>query len=341
MHVGWVASFDPPEHGPPPTSEELIAHIAARMERRPPLPPEAGRRAARRPRPRVGRRPRVRPARHLHAADQRPRRADRRRALDAAGARRAAVGDVGRRRPADDHRQGAPLHGRRHRGGRARQPDARRRPGRGGPRGRRVGAGARPNPGQRLGRAIADRIGETARLAGGAAAAGHQPAARCPGTARMVGHTLLPPAPQLAAEPPRVRRAATTRASPARSASCARSAARFGVTPNDVVLAACAGALHRFLDEPMRAQGHGPGRRALGRRPGGERQPHLVRVPRAAVPRARPGRAPPGHPPLDRAAPARRGGRAARRRLPRCWPSPPAPSSARSRTPSPTRASST
>ena len=31
MHVGWVASFDPPDDGPT-TAEELIAHIAARME---------------------------------------------------------------------------------------------------------------------------------------------------------------------------------------------------------------------------------------------------------------------------------------------------------------------
>ena len=31
MHVGWVASFDPPADGPT-TAEKLIAHIAARME---------------------------------------------------------------------------------------------------------------------------------------------------------------------------------------------------------------------------------------------------------------------------------------------------------------------
>ena len=31
MHVGWVASFDPPDGGPT-TAEELIAHIAERLE---------------------------------------------------------------------------------------------------------------------------------------------------------------------------------------------------------------------------------------------------------------------------------------------------------------------
>ena len=142
MHVGWVASFDPPADGPV-TAEELIAHIAVAHGGRAPLPPEAGRRAARRPRPRVGRRPRLRsrapPARGRPATSTPGRRG----AVDAARPRPPAVGDVGLGRPADDHRQGPPLHGRRPRRGRARQPAARRRPGRDGPRRRRMGPVAR------------------------------------------------------------------------------------------------------------------------------------------------------------------------------------------------------
>ncbi len=106
-----------------------------------------------------------------------------------------------------------------------------------------------PTPGQRLGRAIADRIGETAgllvtplRLAANVGA--------LPGTARMVGHTLLPPAPS---SPLNVqgsgRRHHTRVTRPLDELRKIRRA--FGVTPNDVLLAACAGALHHFLDEPM------------------------------------------------------------------------------------------
>ena len=35
MHVGWAAIFDPPEHGPRPSFEELRAHIGARLPRAP------------------------------------------------------------------------------------------------------------------------------------------------------------------------------------------------------------------------------------------------------------------------------------------------------------------
>jgi WS/DGAT/MGAT family acyltransferase len=35
MHVGWVATFDPPEEGPPPSFEELRDHIARRLCRAP------------------------------------------------------------------------------------------------------------------------------------------------------------------------------------------------------------------------------------------------------------------------------------------------------------------
>jgi diacylglycerol O-acyltransferase / wax synthase len=35
MHVGWVAVFDPPESGPPPGFDELFEHIAGRLGRAP------------------------------------------------------------------------------------------------------------------------------------------------------------------------------------------------------------------------------------------------------------------------------------------------------------------
>src|SRR5687767_8714568 len=35
MHVGWAATFSPPESGSPPSFEELRAHIAARLGRAP------------------------------------------------------------------------------------------------------------------------------------------------------------------------------------------------------------------------------------------------------------------------------------------------------------------
>ena len=35
MHVGWAATFEPPEHGPRPGFEDLFAHIAGRLARAP------------------------------------------------------------------------------------------------------------------------------------------------------------------------------------------------------------------------------------------------------------------------------------------------------------------
>jgi diacylglycerol O-acyltransferase len=35
MHVGWAATFEPPEHGPRPDFEDLFAHIAGRLARAP------------------------------------------------------------------------------------------------------------------------------------------------------------------------------------------------------------------------------------------------------------------------------------------------------------------
>ena len=67
-----------------------------------------------------------------------------------------------------------------------------------------------------------------------------------PGLARTLQHTLLPPAPGSAAQPRRLAAPPPRAHVRARSTSCATIRRRFGVTPNDVVLAACAGALRRF-----------------------------------------------------------------------------------------------
>ena len=105
-----------------------------------------------------------------------------------------------------------------------------------------------PNPGQRLGRAIADRIGETAGLLATPLRLARHVSA-FPGTARMAAHTLLPPAPpsplNLHGSGRRHHNRVTRTLDEVRKIRRA-----FGVSPNDVVLAACAGALHRFLDEP-------------------------------------------------------------------------------------------
>ena len=66
----------------------------------------------------------------------------------------------------------------------------------------------------------------------------------------MAAHTLLPPAPSSPLNLHGSGRRHHSRVT--RTLDEVRTIRRaFGVSPNDVVLAACAGALHRFLDEPM------------------------------------------------------------------------------------------
>ena len=247
MHVGWVASFDPPDGGPT-TAEELIAHIAERLEH------------AHRYRQKLADvplgvhdpvwvdDPDFDPARHLHVAD----------------------GDVvdevlstplPRDRPLwEMWVSGDPptIVGKAHhcmvdgtRRGRARQPDARRRAGRARAGGRRLGAVARaePRPAARPRHRRPDR--RDRRPAGHAAAAGRRTSARSPGRRAWSSHTVLPPAPPSPLNLHGSGRRHHTRVT--RSLDEVRTIRRaFGVTPNDVVLAACAGALHTFLDP------HGP-----------------------------------------------------------------------------------
>ncbi|HEX5781103.1 MAG TPA: wax ester/triacylglycerol synthase family O-acyltransferase [Solirubrobacteraceae bacterium] len=246
MHVGWVASFDPPEDGPAPTAQELIDHIGGRMEH------------AHRYRQKLADvplgvhdpvwvdDPDFDPARHLYAAD----------------------GDVidevlstplPRDRPLwEMWLSGDPpmIIGKAHHcmvDGLAvvelgnllldADPDGE------GPDADEWAPAPAPTPGQRLGRAIADRIGETAGLlASPLRLAANLPA--LPGTARMLSHTVLPPAPSSPLNRHGSGRRHHHRVT--RSLDDIRAIRRaFGVTPNDVLLAACAGALHEFLEEPM------------------------------------------------------------------------------------------
>ena len=251
MHVGWVARFDPPEHGPSPSADELLDHVAARMEH------------AHRYRQRLAGiplgvhepvwvdDPGFDPADHLHAAGDV--------GLD------ALVDDVlsvplERDRPLWDMwvtEDPVAIVGKAHHcmvdgtavvelGNLLLDAD---------PGAEDVEPGGwspapEPTPGARLGRAIADRIGETASLATAPLKAATSPRrllSSVPGAARTVGHTLLPPAPSSPLNRPGSARRHHIRVT--RSLHDVRTVRRrFGVTPNDVVLAACAGALRRFME---------------------------------------------------------------------------------------------
>jgi diacylglycerol O-acyltransferase len=242
MHVGWVARFDPPEDGPRLSAQDLLDHVAARMEH------------AHRYRQRLAEvplgvhepvwvdDPGFDPARHLHAAggDE----------LD------ALVDDVlsiplERDRPlwemwATDE---LALIGKAHHcmvDGTAvvelgnllldADPDAAE------PDAADWEPAPEPTPGQRLGRAIAERTGEAAALAFAPLRLRPRTVA---GGARLLAHTLLPPAPGSPLNRPGSPRRHHIRVT--RSLADVRTVRRrFRVTPNDVLLATCAGALRRF-----------------------------------------------------------------------------------------------
>jgi diacylglycerol O-acyltransferase / wax synthase len=111
-----------------------------------------------------------------------------------------------------------------------------------------------PSPGARLTQAVFDRAADGAalalapvRLAGSPARLRALPALASRG-ARTLSHTLLPPAPSSPLNRPGSPRRHHVRVT--RSLDDLRTVRRrFGVTPNDVVLAACAGALRRFAEE--------------------------------------------------------------------------------------------
>jgi diacylglycerol O-acyltransferase / wax synthase len=105
-----------------------------------------------------------------------------------------------------------------------------------------------PSAGARLARAAVDRVrdGATLALAPARLAASPSRLAALPGAAvRTLAHTVLPPAPSSPLNRPGTARRHHVRVT--RSLDDVRAVRRrFRVTPNDVVLAACAGALGRF-----------------------------------------------------------------------------------------------
>jgi diacylglycerol O-acyltransferase / wax synthase len=242
MHVGWVARFDPPESGRRPTAVELAGHVAARMEH------------AHRYRQRLAEvplgvhepvwvdDPEFDAARHLHAVGD----------VDLDGLVDEVLSvPLERGRPlwemwlTDD----LALVGKAHHcmvDGAAvaelgnllldADPDAPD------PDAPQWSPAPVPTPGQRLGRAIADRTGEAASLL--AAPLKLRPKTVV-GGARLLAHTVLPPAPgsplNRPGSPHRHHVRVTRPLDDVR-----RVRRRFRVTPNDVVLATCAGALRSF-----------------------------------------------------------------------------------------------
>jgi diacylglycerol O-acyltransferase / wax synthase len=260
MHVGWVAVFDPPEHGPRPGFDELFEHIAGRLGRAP------------RYRQRLARVPlalhdpvwvddadfdvrahllpgdgedlsalvdavlssplqRGRPVWEIAIADNLP---DERLAL--VGKMHhcmvdgAAVVELGNllfdAQPggwSDSHSEPA------------------------------WSPAPVPSAGERLVRAAVERAGDTAALVLGPARLASSPR-RLRGLpkaasrgARTLAHTLLPPAPGSPLNLPGSARRHHIRVT--RSLAEIRTVRRqFRVTPNDVILAACAGALRRFAE---------------------------------------------------------------------------------------------
>ena len=109
---------------------------------------------------------------------------------------------------------------------------------------------AAPSARSRLTRAVVDRVGDGAALAFAPLRLAGSPT-RVPGlasaAARTLAQTLLPPAPSSPLNRPGGPQRRHVRVS--RSLDEVRAIRRrFGVTPNDVVLAACAGALRRFAE---------------------------------------------------------------------------------------------
>jgi diacylglycerol O-acyltransferase / wax synthase len=257
MHVGWVAVFDPPERGPRPNYEELAEHVAERLDGA----PRYRQRLAGVP---LGMHDPVwvdddgsDPRAHLPAADgaglddvvdamlSAPLRRDRP-LWEIAIADRLPDGRVA-------------LVGKMHHcmvdgiavvqlGNALLDPD----PGgwRERPSGPRWSPAQAPGSSERLARVVVDRAGDAAslvltpvRLAGSPGRLARLPAA----VARTGAQTLLPPAPASPLNRPGSPDRHHVRVT--RSLDEIRAVRReFRVTPNDVVLAVCAGGLRRFAE---------------------------------------------------------------------------------------------
>jgi diacylglycerol O-acyltransferase len=261
MHVGWVGLFDPPERGTQPTFEEVFAHLAGRLERAP------------RYRQRLAGVPLglhdpvwVDDACFDAAAHVRP----------SGGVDLDALADevfsapLRRDRPLwemwihdDPPGGGFAMVGKAHHcmvDGVAAMQLANLMLDRE-PAGSNIASGdwaprPLPTPAERLARAVADRTSESAALAVAPLRLATAPwrLRGLPGAARTLAHAVLPPAPGSALNRPGCGRRHHVRF--ARSVDDLRAVRRrFRVTPNDVVLAACAGALRSFQErrgEPPR-----------------------------------------------------------------------------------------
>jgi diacylglycerol O-acyltransferase len=260
MHVGWVAVYDPPEQGPSPTFAELFEHLAGRLA----LAPRYRQRLARVPfglhEPVWVDDPGFDPAEHL---------------LPAGGTDLSAIVDavlstpLARDRPlwemwiADQLPGGRiGIVGKAHHcmvdgtaivelskllldaDPDATDPDA----------GDAWAPVPAPSAGERLARAVAERAADGASLALTPVRLAARPRG-LPGLAsrgaRTLSRTLLPPAPSSPLNRPGSPRRHHVRVT--RSLDELRAIRRrFRVSPNDVVLAVCAGALRRFAETPQR-----------------------------------------------------------------------------------------
>jgi len=258
MHVGWVAVFDPPERGPRPTFDELFEHLAGRMGRAPryrqrlaPVPlavhdpvwvDDAG----------------FDPSAHLLPGDGEDLTTLVDSALSSPLARDRPLWEMSIAGDLPDGRLA--VVGRMHHcmvDGAAvaelgnllldAEPDGWREPG----AEPTWSPAPVPSAGERLVRAVVERAGDGAALVLAPARVVGSPRRLrgLPGAvrrgARTVAHTLLPPAPSSPLNRPGSARRHHVRLT-RRLDEIRTVRRRFRVTPNDVVLAACAGALRRF-----------------------------------------------------------------------------------------------
>jgi diacylglycerol O-acyltransferase len=260
MHVGWVARFDAPEAGPPPSAEDVLEHIADRLARA----PRYRQRLA--PVPFALHDPVWVDDEHFDPGEH---------LLPAGDGDLAALADAALTEPLPRDRPlwrmsvaalpdgGFALIGKAHHcmvDGAAvvelgnllldAAPDGWREPS-----ARSAWAPAPvPSAARRLTRAALDRAGDAAALASAPVRFAVSPG-RLARSARTFAHVLLPPAP---ASPLNERGSGRRRhVRVTRSLDEIRTVRRrFRVRPNDVVLAACAGALRRFArrrgEEPPR-----------------------------------------------------------------------------------------
>jgi diacylglycerol O-acyltransferase len=255
MHVGWVAVYDPPVDGPSPTFAQLFRHLAGRLARA----PRYRRRLARVPfglhEPVWVDDPGFDPAEHLLPADGNDLSAIVDAVLSTPLARDrplwemwiadslpgGRIGVVGKAHHCMVDGTAVVELGKLLLDAEPHVPDQ---------RGEAWAPASAPSAGERLARAVVDRAGDGASLAMTPVRLAARPRG-LPGLAsrgaRTLSRTLLPPAPSSPLNRPGSPRRHHVRIT--RSLSDLREIRkRFRVSPNDVALAACAGALRRFAE---------------------------------------------------------------------------------------------